>query len=102
MAAERVRGVGLQGDEPKRLGLSDGSRLLLDCESAAGERVEWRRVGWRRRRGTNRISVSEARDLAGEEFRHYVAIRTRAEAEWMRAVADWYREEAERLEAELD
>jgi hypothetical protein len=30
-----------------------------------------------------------------------VATRTRAEAEWMRAMADWYRDQADRLCSEL-
>jgi hypothetical protein len=82
--------------------LSDGTRLLLDCESADGQRIDWRRVGWRRPRGTNRISVTEARELAGAEFEEYVRVRTRTEAAWMRVVADWYREQADRLEDELE
>jgi hypothetical protein len=61
------------------------------------EHVEWRRLG--RRRST--MSVSEATALAGEEFADYVEVRTRAEAEWMRAVSDWYREQADHLEREL-
>ena len=47
------------------------------------------------------MSVSEATSLAGDEFAHYVEVRTRAEAEWLRAVSDWYREQADRLQGEL-
>src|SRR3954454_18677962 len=47
MADERVRGIQLHGEEPKRLALSDGSRLSLDCEAGDG-RIGWRRIGWRR------------------------------------------------------
>jgi hypothetical protein len=101
MPEQRVRGVGLHGDEPKRLSLSDGSRLSLDPESARRGRIGWKRVGWRRRDGSNEISVAEARDLAGDGFESYVVTRTRAEAEWMRAVADWYHEQADRLSAQL-
>ena len=96
MADERVRGASLLGDEPKRLKLSDGSRLILDG-SAERDRIEWRRLG----RGSTNVSVSEAVSLAGDEFADYVAIRTRAEAEWLRALSDWYRHEADRLEDEL-
>jgi hypothetical protein len=94
--AERVRGITLRGDEPKRLELSDGTRLLLD---GAGEqdRIEWRRLGRRR----SNVSVAEATDLAGEEFADYVSVRTRAEVEWLRAMADWYRDQAARLQAQL-
>jgi hypothetical protein len=101
MAAERVRGIGLQGDEPERLVLSDGSRLVLDTESGDSGAVQWRRVGWRRKRGTNAISVEEAVQVAGPEFSDYVEVRTRAEAGWMLAVSDWYREQAAGLEAGL-
>ncbi len=66
MPEQRVRGVGLHGDEPKRLSLSDGSRLVLDPESSRrGRGVRWKRIGWRRRDGSNEISVAEARALAG-------------------------------------
>jgi hypothetical protein len=102
MPEERVRGVGLHGDEPKRLSLSDGSRLVLDPESSRrGRSVSWKRIGWRRRDGSNELSVREARELAGDRFDDYVRTRTKAEAEWMRAVADWYRDQADRLSAQL-
>ena len=99
--SETVTGVGLHGEEPKRLSLSDGSRLLLDVESCSDGSVVWKRVGWRRRGGTNEISVTEATSLAGERFREYVRIRTRSEAEWMETVAHWYAEQAARLRREL-
>jgi hypothetical protein len=106
MAGERVRGTHLHGEEPKRLALSDGSRLLLDGEMPERGGVGWRRVGWRRagRQGgvTNVISMNEAIEAAGDEHRAYVEVRTRAEAAWMRAVADWYCEQANRLEESLD
>ena len=92
MAATEIRGVGLHGDAPRRLTLSDGSRLLLDVESCADGRVSWKRVGWRRRGGTNEVSVAEARQLAGGRFSDYVRVRTRAEAEWMSAMSQWYAE----------
>jgi uncharacterized protein YfaP (DUF2135 family) len=102
MPDQRVTGVGLHGDEPKRLSLNDGSRLVLDPEAhcrAGG--VRWKRVGWRRGDGSNDVSVAEARVLAGERYEHYVTTRTKSEAEWMRAVADWYREQADVLTAQL-
>ncbi len=102
MPEQRVRGVGLHGDEPKRLSLSDGSRLVLDPEaSRRGRGVRWKRIGWRRRDGTNEVSVAEARELAGNGFDDYVTTRTKSEAEWMRAVADWYLEQADRLSGQL-
>jgi hypothetical protein len=99
--SKEVTGVGLHGDVPRRLSLSDGSRLLLDVESCSDGDVAWKRVGWRRQNGRNEVSVSEAAGLAGERFRDYVRIRTRSEAEWMEVVADWYAQQAARLRREL-
>jgi len=96
MAGNGIRGRSLRGDDPQRLELNDGSRLMLDG-AADQERVQWRRIGRRR----SNVTVSEAVDLAGNEFGDYVAIRTRAEAAWLRAVSDWYREQADRLQREL-
>ena len=96
MAEHRVRGMALQGDEPRRLELSDGSRLMLDGGSGE-DRTEWRRLG---RRHSN-LSVSEAVDLAGHDYADYVEVRTRAEVEWLRAVADWYRQQADGLQRQL-
>ena len=96
MSDGRIRGTTLRGDAPSRLELSDGSRLMLDG-TVDQAHVGWRRLGRRR----TAISVSEARRLAGDEYGRYVAVRTRAEAEWLRAVSDWYRDQAERLEREL-
>jgi hypothetical protein len=87
---ERVRGTTLRGDEPKRL------ELMLDATSGY-ERTAWRRLG----RGHTGVSVAEAVDLAGGEFADYVQVRTRAEVEWLRAVADWYRQRADRLQSQL-
>ena len=93
---EQVRGTTLRGDEPKRLELSDGSRLMLDAASDE-ERKVWRRLG----HGHTSVSVGEARDLAGDEFAGYVETRTRSEVEWLRAVADWYRQRADHLQSQL-
>ena len=97
MADTEVRGTTLRGDEPKRLELSDGSRLVLDGESPDGRPVAWRRVG--RKRGV--VSVPDAKRLAGDEFESFVSVRTRAEVEWLGAMSDWYREQAARLQAQL-
>jgi hypothetical protein len=96
MAEQRVRGFALRGDEPQRLELSDGSRLMLDGGSGE-DRTEWRRLG---RRHSN-LSASEAKDLAGDEYAGYVEVRTRAEVEWLHAVADWYRDQADGLQRQL-
>ena len=92
----------MHGDERKRLCLSDGSRLVLDPESSRrGGGVQWKRVGWRRHDGSNDVSVAEAMELAGDGFEAYLTTRTKSEAEWMRAVADWYNEQADRLTVQL-
>jgi hypothetical protein len=96
MSDGSIKGTGLRGDAPTRLELSDGTRLMLDG-TVDEERVQWRRLGRRR----TRLSVSEATRLAGQEYADYVSVRTRAEAEWLRAVSDWYREQADRLQREL-
>jgi hypothetical protein len=96
MADQRVSGRTLCGDEPKRLELSDGSRLMLDGAPDKG-RSEWRHVG---RRHSN-VSVAEARSLAGDDYAGYITTRTRAEVEWLRAVGDWYRQQADRLNEQL-
>jgi hypothetical protein len=93
-----IRGVWTRGDTPKELVLSDGTRLRL--ESPERGRVEWHRTD-ELRGGEETISTQRARELAGPEFARYVSVRTRAEAEWLRAVADWCGAEAGRLEREL-
>jgi hypothetical protein len=99
MAAEGIRGIDIDGAEPKELVLSDGTRLCLETEPAQRGRVEWRRCA--DGDAGEPVSLSEALNLAGDEYSGYVAVRTRAEAEWLRAVADWYREQAELLSREL-
>jgi hypothetical protein len=96
--AGELRGVWTRGGEPKELVLSDGSRLAL--QPAERGKVLWRRSEGRDGDGGT-LSVGEALDLAGDEFADYVTVRTRAEAEWLRAVADWCGGEAERLDREL-
>src|SRR5690349_6738110 len=97
---EEATGVGLHGDEPKRLGLSDGTRLVLDTHSCDDGDVSWKRVGWRRN-GRNEVSVAEAASLAGG-YGEYVRVRTRAEAAWLENVANWYAEQAARLRSQLE
>jgi hypothetical protein len=61
------------------------------------EHSTWRRLG----RGHTSVSVAQAADLAGDEFVDYIEVRTRSEVEWLRAVADWYRQRADRLQSQL-
>lgn len=96
--AGELRGVWTRGAAPKELVLSDGSRLVL--QAAERGRVLWRRTEARDGDGGT-LSVGEALDLAGDEFAGYVTVRTRAEAEWLRTVAEWCGEEAQRLDHEL-
>jgi hypothetical protein len=101
MAADSVQGIEVLGSEPKELKLSDGSRLRLETEPIQRGRVEWTRAGDGQQSDEEPLSVHEAIDLAGSDFASYVAVRTRAEAEWMRTVAEWYREQADALGSEL-
>jgi hypothetical protein len=95
-----IRGVWTRGEDPKELVLSDGSRLLLES-GRAGDGV----AGWRRTDGRDEtegtVSVPDAFDLAGDEYAEYVAVRTRAEAEWLRSIGEWCGAEASRLEQGL-
>lgn len=93
-----VQGMWVRGEVPKELVLSDGTRLRL--EPAEGGRVEWRRTAMRG--GSSAVSVDDARDLAGDDFDGYVTVRTRAETEWLHAVAEWCEQEAGRLERQLE
>ena len=99
MAADGITGIEIDGAEPKELVLSDGSRLCLETEALERGRVEWRRCA--DGAAGDPVSLPDAIDLAGDDYSEYVAVRTRAEVEWMRAVADWYREQAELLSREL-
>jgi hypothetical protein len=100
MAADGIRGIDVDGVEPKELVLNDGSRLRLE-----GGTTEQPRARWRRRDGDGRdgevLSVDEAIAMAGPDHAGYVQVRTRAEAEWLRAVADWYAEQADALADQL-
>jgi hypothetical protein len=93
-----ARGAWLRGPAPQELVLSDGTRLRL--EPAEEGRVRWSRCDELEGR-KRELSTGKASELAGE-FSGYVAVRTRAEAAWLRAVADWCGGEAQRLERELE
>ena len=96
--AGELRGVWVRGGEPKELVLSDGSRLsITDGEQGS---VRWTRTETADGDG-GPMTADRAAELAGEEFAGYVHVRTRAEAEWLRAIADWCVSEADRLASEL-
>jgi hypothetical protein len=99
MAADGIMGIEIDGAEPKELVLSDGSRLCLETEALDRGRVEWRRCA--DGAAGDPVTLPDAIDLAGDDYSEYVAVRTRAEVEWMRTVAEWYREQAELLSREL-
>lgn len=92
----RPCGARLDGQGPQDLVLSDGSRLVL--ESATEDHgSRWsRRIAGR----SKRVPATQARDLAGPEFGEYVEVRMRSEAEWLRALSQWARAEAARLDEE--
>jgi hypothetical protein len=92
----RPAGARLEGRVPQELVLSDGSRLALGSATDE-EGAHWRRYADGR---AEMLSIERARELAGTEFDGYVEVRTRSEAEWLRALAQWASEEAERLEEE--
>jgi hypothetical protein len=95
-----LRGVWTRGDDPQELVLSDGSRLRLEPETLNGDDAVWQRTDGRDETSGS-VSVPEAFELAGEAYSDYVAVRTRAEAEWLRTLAEWCRAEATRLEGGL-
>jgi len=95
-----IRGVWTRGADPKELVLSDGSRLVLEPGLTGDGEVAWRRTDGRDAT-EGEVSVPEALDLAGEHYQGYVAVRTRAEAAWLRAISEWCRIEASRLEGGL-
>ena len=95
-----VSGIKVGGRNPKALLLSDGTRLALeDAENPSG-RSEWTRFGENDGRAEE-VTVADAMRLAGEDHAGYVAVRTRAEVEWLNLVAEWYREQAEKLSVDL-
>jgi hypothetical protein len=98
--SDRVQGVQLGGREPQALLLSDGSRLALEEEAGPGGRADWTLVGEDGHDGAG-LSVTEALELAGEDHADYVRVRTRAEVAWLRVVAEWFEQQADRLDHDL-
>ncbi len=95
-----IRGVGTDGHAPQALVLTDGSQIALEGADEEGGRIAWSR-GAEEAVSPEGITVGEALALAGEEHREYVVTRTRAEVAWLNLVAEWYREQAERLSIDL-
>jgi hypothetical protein len=48
------------------------------------------------------VSSARAMNLSGEDFADYVGVRTRAEVEWLRMLAEWCQDRAERMCVDLD
>lgn len=95
------RGVQVDGCEPQALLLSDGSRLALEEETGSGGQANWTVVDEDGGHDGPGVSVTEALRIAGERHAAYVRVRTRAEVEWLRVVAEWFDQQAERLDREL-
>ena len=98
--SRQVEPVQVGGREPKALLLSDGSRLALEDEAGPGGRSDWTLVGENGHDGPG-LSVGEALRIAGEDHAEYVRVRTRAEVAWLRTVAEWFEQQAERLDRDL-
>ncbi len=98
--SKNVRGKQVGGREPKALLLTDGTRLALEQDDTSGGANRWTRVG-DKEGVAEQISVAQAVRLAGEDHADYVTVRTRAEVEWLNIVAEWYREQADRLAVDL-
>jgi hypothetical protein len=94
-----VRGVRVGGRDPKALLLTDGSRLALE-EEGPGGRADWVVVG-DSPAADQELTVADAITLAGDQHADYVRIRTRSEVAWLRLVAEWFDQEARRLDREL-
>lgn len=99
MAEQDIRGVKISGREPKALVLSDGTELSLEEEAGRRGRADWKRENGD---GASELSVADALSLAGDEFAGYVTVRTRSEVAWLRVVAEWYQEQADRLARDLE
>jgi hypothetical protein len=80
--------------------LSDGTLLTLEEEVQNESLTEWVLTGseqpWQ-----GSVSVAKAMSIAGEEHAEYVSVRTRSEIAWLRLVSEWFAEQAERLDGEL-
>jgi hypothetical protein len=95
-----IHGVEVRGEHPRVLVLSDGSALSLDADNGRGG--DWTLADPDGSVREDHLSVAEALALAGDEFAGYVRVRTRAEAEWLRTVAQWCGQRADLLAGELD
>ena len=93
------RGVWTRGEGPQELVLSDGSRLRLS-DPERGQ-VRWRLTDGGDG-GERQVTYAEAVELAGAGYSDSGRVRTRAEAGWLRAVADWCGTEARHLEREAE
>jgi hypothetical protein len=93
-----IAGVKVGGRAPKALLLNDGTRLALEEDDTPRGHFKWTRVG---DEGAEPVSVAKAIELAGDDHADYVTVRTRAEVEWLNIVAEWYRDQAERLSVDL-
>lgn len=91
------RGIEVEGEQPQALLLSDGTRLALEDESGP---AHWSLLG-DDGAADGGFTVGDAIGIAGEEHADYVRVRTRAEVEWLRIVAEWFDAQAERLDREL-
>jgi hypothetical protein len=102
MTTDSVRGVKVRGEHPEFLLLSDGSALVLDSEGCRGHGADWRLIAANGQVERDCICAREALELAGDEFARYIAVRTRAEVEWLHVVAAWCREEANALARDFE
>ena len=100
MTEKDLEGVQVGGREPKALLLNDGTRLALEEEAGPGGRANWTLVGEDGHDGPG-VSVGDALRIAGDDHADYVRVRTRAEVAWLRLVAEWFDEQAQRLDHEL-
>ena len=98
--SDDLQGIQLGGREPKALLLNDGSRLALEDEAGPGGRSDWTLVGESGHDGRG-LSVADALRIAGADHADYVHTRTRAEIAWLRVVAEWFTDQAERLDRDL-
>jgi hypothetical protein len=87
------------GRDPKALLLSDGSRLALE-EEGPGGRADWVLVG-DGPDADHELTVADAIRVAGDQHADYVRVRTRSEVAWLRLVAEWFDQEARRLDQDL-
>jgi hypothetical protein len=100
-STKSTQGVQVGGREPKALLLSDGTRLSLEEDIGPGGRADWTLVGDDGTEGAEGLSVTDAVNIAGDEYAEYVRVRTRSEVAWLRLVSEWFDDQAERLDRDL-